>query len=139
MINNKQTMKKILLGAILIFSIMSCTQQSKLEKFVEKEVKSKLNDPDSFELVSLKTEKTEVVNILFEKINDEVKMRKSNYDKFGDNESASKYNLAKKTEDNVLKVNNGSMVYVSYTYRAKNSTGGIITETKFSFVDLSKI
>jgi|GEM_PF-3632288 hypothetical protein len=132
-------MKKLLLGAILIFSMMSCTQQSKLEKFVEKEVKSKLNDPESFELVSLKTEKTEVVNILFEKIKDEVKMRKSNYDKYGDNESASKYNLAKKTEDNVLKVNNGSMVYVSYTYRAKNATGGIITETKFSFVDLSKI
>jgi hypothetical protein len=139
MINNKQTMKKILLGAILIFSMMSCTQQSKLEKFVEKEVKNKLNDPESFELVSLKTEKTEVVNILFEKTKDEVKIRKSNYDKYGDNESASKYNLAKKTEDNVMQVNNGTMVYVSYTYRAKNLTGDTVTETKFSFIDLKKI
>lgn len=132
-------MKKILLIAIFSLSLVSCTQQSKLEKFVENTVKNKLNDPDSFELVSLKTEKTEVVNILFEKIKEEVKTRKINYDKYGDNESANKYNLAKKTENNVMQVNKGTMVYVSYTYRAKNLTGGIITETKFSFIDLSKI
>lgn len=132
-------MKKILLIAIFTLSLVSCTQQSKLEKFVENTVKNKLNDPDSFELVSLKTEKTEVVNILFEKIKGEVKMRKINYDKYRDNESANKYNLAKKTENNVMQVNKGTMVYVSYTYRAKNLTGGIISETKFSFIDLSKI
>jgi hypothetical protein len=132
-------MKKILLITILSLSLISCTQQSKLENFVEKTVKNKLNDPDSFVLVSLTQEKTEAVNVLFENISKEVEMRKSNYNKYGDNESASKYNLALKTEENVQKVNDGSMVYVSYTYKAKNLTGGIITETKFSFVDLNKI
>lgn len=132
-------MKKLLLGAILIFSMMSCTQQSKLEKFVEKEVKSKLNDPASFVLISLSQEKTEVVNILFENAKEDVKMRKLNYDKYGDNESASKYNLAKKTEENVLKVNSGSMVYVSYKYSAKNLNGGTVTTTKSSFIDLDEI
>ena len=132
-------MKKVLLGAILLFSIISCTQQSKLEKFVEKTVKDKLNDPDSFVLVRLNQEKTDVVNILFEKNKEEVKTRKLNYEKYGDADSASKYVLAKKTEDNVKQVNNGSMVYVSYTYRAKNSLGGVVTDTKFSFIDLSKI
>lgn len=132
-------MKKLLLGAILLFSITSCTQQSKLENFVEKTVKVKLNDPDSFVLVSLNQEKTDVVNVIFEKNKEEVKMRKLNYEKYGDANSASKYVLAKKIEDNIKQVNNGTMVYVSYTYRAKNSFGGMVTDTKFSFIELSKI
>lgn len=132
-------MKKILLIALLSLSVISCTQQSKLEKFVENTVKNKLNDPESFQLVSLQVEKKETVNILFENIKEEVKMRKSNYDKYGDAKSASKYLEAKKTQNNVMQVNNGTMVYISYTYRAKNLTGGIVTDTKFSFVDLNKI
>lgn len=132
-------MKKILLGALLLLSMVSCTQQYKLEKFVENTVKDKLNDPDSFELVKLTTEKTEVVNIIFARIDEDVKMRKANYEKYGDSNSASKYALALAIKKNMILVNNNKMVYVVYTYRTKNSFGGIITLTKFSFIDLSKI
>ncbi|WP_125721597.1 hypothetical protein [Flavobacterium ustbae] len=132
-------MKKILLLIVISLTVISCTQQSKLEKFIEKTVKNKLNDPESFELVSLKTENKDVVNILFEKNKEEVVNRKKNYEKYGDSESASKYALAKKIEDNVRQVNNGTMVYATYTYRVKNATGNIITETKFSFIALNKI
>jgi hypothetical protein len=47
---------------VISLSLISCTQQSKLEKFVEKREKNRLNDDESFELVSLKTENKEVVN-----------------------------------------------------------------------------
>jgi len=135
----KLKIKKPLLLLLILVSVISCTQQSKLEKFVENAVKSKLNNPESFELVSLKTENKEVVNILFEKNKKEVINRKKNYEKYGDNESARKYALAKKIERNVKQVNNGTMLYVTYRYRAKNAAGNTINETKSSFIELNKI
>lgn len=135
-------MKKLLLCTILTFSLISCTQQSKVEKFITKTVSEKLDDPSSFELVKVRIiEKSKIQSCKdSEKLNlDMADLKFSSNKEFGVNEHNQAIALYQKNIERFELVEKGVMLYVDYTFRAKNKMGAIVTDTKSTFIPIDEL
>ena len=111
-------MKKILLLGMLLFSVMSCTTNSKIESEIEKKMSEILKDYGSYEPVETQITDTIFVGVVAKnQITDPVNLRHPSVTKMA------KYRKLENSKEVIAYV-------VSHKYRAKNGFGALNIYTK---------
>lgn len=115
-------MKKTLLGAILLFSVMSCTTNSKIDSEIDKKMSETLKDYSSYEPMETKITDTIYVGAIAKsEINDPVNLRHPSVTK------TAKFRKLENSKEVISYI-------VSHKYRAKNGFGALdIYEEVFVF------
>lgn len=115
-------MKIFLLGAILLFSVMSCTTNSKIDSEIDKKMSETLKDYSSYEPMETKITDTIYVGaIARSEINDPVNLRHPSVTKMA------KFRKLENSKEVISYI-------VSHKYRAKNGLGALdIYEEVFVF------
>lgn len=111
-------MKKILLLGMLLFSVMSCTTNSKIESEIDKKMSEILKDYGSYEPVETQITDTIFVGVIAKnQIIDPVNLRHPSVTKMA------KYRKLENSKEVIAYV-------VSHIYRAKNGFGALDIYTK---------
>jgi hypothetical protein len=132
-------MKKIILVALLSFTLFSCSNdESIMKESISTKIKEQLKNPDSFEFVSMEIKSKISLDTLKKRINKESINEYKELIKSRNNEEDKKFleflEKQYKFTQNFKGNNNEAAYYITFISKGTNSYGGVIQSSYEAFV-----